>query len=91
MKLLSFSIDDILTYFFGNKVRIVTTSRLHAFCKLETKYLFNGFENINTIEAFCGRVNIEAVKSFRTKDIEAPKIGYHKIFEKEKVTRFYDD
>ena len=36
MKLLSFSIDDIITYFFGNRVRIVTVSRLHAFCKLET-------------------------------------------------------
>jgi hypothetical protein len=90
MKLMSFSINDILTYFFGNRVRIVTVSRLHAFMKLEKKLLFNGFEKLEVIENFCGAVNIESVKTFRTKDIESPEIGYHRFFEKERITRFYD-
>jgi hypothetical protein len=58
--------------------------------KLESQILFDGHEKIQTIENFCGRANIEQIKTFRTTKIESPKLGYHRIFEKEKVVKYYD-
>ena len=91
MKTLLFSIDDILTHFFGNKVKVVTVSRLKSFCKLETKVLFDGYESMESIKIGCEGRYIESVKTFRTKEVKSPTTGHYRILEEERATRFYDD
>ena len=85
------SFNQILTHFFGNKVSLVTVTRLHAFCKLKTVYLFNGFESIDRINDTLQKFKIESIKTFRSKEINTPNIGRYRVFAGEQIVKFYDD
>jgi len=85
--------EKILTYLFGNKIKIVTATNLRSYMEFEQKFLFNGSQDEGVIKDFLWnqkRYSIEKIKTFRSKKIDAPKKECWLEYSKEKVIRWYD-
>lgn len=83
----------ILTYFFGNKVKIVTARNLRSYMEFEQQFLFNGFEDDETIRKFLWNhkdYSIKEIKKLRSKKISSPPKNNWREFTNEKVVKFYD-
>ncbi len=85
--------NKLLTYFFGNKVKIVTARNLRSYMEFEQQFLFDGFEDDETIRNFLWKqkgYSIKAIKKLRSKKILSPQKNKWREFTKEKCVNFYD-
>jgi len=85
--------NKLLTYFLGNKIKIVTAINLRSYMEFKQQFLFDGFEDDETIRNFLWKqkdYSIEKIKKMRSKKISSPQKNKWREFTKEKCVKFYD-
>lgn len=77
---------------FGNKVKIVTATKLENYIKYQRDFLFNNEESDVAICNVLKSIGFYVDKTIteRNKDITAPKLGYYKFYFGERIIKIYD-
>lgn len=85
--------NRILTYFFGNKIKIVTARTLRSFMEFEQEFVFHKNMCDSEISNFLWKskdYSVQKIKRLRTKTIVSPSENQYRALTKEKCIQMFD-